>query len=328
MARAARAQLADMRAMEEQTFRQQMHGGRFYGAGIVGAGATPSMGLSQFRGGGGKCPECHRKRCMCEESSSDEEMEGGRIPNIFGAVGDAASAAAAAAQRAAAAAAARFRPPRVRPPPSSAIVPYNPGQAAFASNSAFRNYALNRIFGRPSTTLATRTPGVMKPYSPAEAAARVAAARAAGETNQTVAAKLARMGITPARVAAALALGIPALALAIYFGEIDGDGAAGDSGFYDPDVDGPGTTPPPPPPPPPPPGDNGTRGPRGPRGRRATGEGVATGNLADEYYAAQMMGAGRPRRSNARAQIVRKVMREQGLSLPAASKYVKENGLY
>jgi hypothetical protein len=170
----------------------------------------------------------------------------------------------------------------------------------------------------------------MKPYSPAEAAARVAAARAAGETNQTVAAKLARMGITPARVAAALALGIPALALAIYFGEIDGDG---DPGYYYPPPD----TPPPPPPPPGDddpdgpggPGDNGTRGPRGPRGRRATGEGVATGNLADQYYAAQMMGAGRrPRRSNPRAAIVKRIMREKGLSLPAASKYVKENGLY
>lgn len=315
--------MADMRAMEEQTYRQQMHGGAFHGAGIVGAGATPSMGLSQFRGGAShKCPDCRRKRCMCEESSSDEEMEGGAgLSGLFGAVGDAASAAIRNLRNL------RNIRPTVPRPSSSAIVPYNPGQAAFTSNSAFRNYALNRIFAQPSTTLATRTPGTLKPYSAAEAAARVRAAQAAGETNVTVAQKLARMGITPARVAAALALGIPAIALAIYFGEIDGT-----------DPDGGPFIPPPPPPPPPPggpggpggPGDTGVpRGPRGPRGRRATGEGVATGNLADAYYAAQMMGAGKkPRRPNPRAAIVRDVMREKGLSLPAASKYVKENGLY
>ena len=36
----------------------------------------------------------------------------------------------------------------------------------------------------------------------------------------------------------------------------------------------------------------------------------------------------KPARSNARNEIVRKVMREKSLSLPAASKYVKEHGLY
>jgi hypothetical protein len=325
MARAARAQLADMRAMEEQTFRQQMHGGQFYGAGMVGAGATPSMGLSQFRGGGGKCPDCRRKRCVCDDSSSDEDMEGGAgLSGILGSIGDAAAAAVRGLRNIRG-----VRTPVVPRPTSNALVPYNPGQAAFTSNSAFRNYALNRIFNRPSTALATRTPGVMKPYSPEEAAARIRAAQAAGETNESVAARLARMGITPARVKAALALGIPAIALAIYFAEIDGDG--GDAGYYDPGTGGPGGPGGPGPGGPGPGGPGGpggTGGPRGPRGRRATGEGVATGNLADQYYAAQMMGAGRPRRTNARAEIVRKVMREQGLSLPAASKYVKENGLY
>jgi hypothetical protein len=37
---------------------------------------------------------------------------------------------------------------------------------------------------------------------------------------------------------------------------------------------------------------------------------------------------GRKRKPSARGEIVKKVMREQGLSLPQASKYVKENGLY
>ena len=339
MARAARAQMADMRAIEEQMARQQMHGGQFYGA-----GATPSMGLSQFRGGAShKCPECRRKRCVCDESSSDEDMEGGRtFGSLIGAVGDAASAAVRRLRG--------VRGVRPAPPPTStALVPYNMGQAAFTTNSAFRNYALNRIFNRPSTALAVRTPGTLKPYSPAEAAARIRAAQAAGETNQTVAARLSRMGVTPARVAAALALGIPAIALAIYFSEVDGTDPD-DPGYYDPGAGGPDG--------PDGPGGVVPYGPGGPgRGRRATGEGVATGNLADEYFAAQRLGAGRSggfkppshlteaqkaeayrlnaererekrRRTNPRAMLVGKIMREQGLSLPAASKFVKENGLY
>ena len=368
MARQARAQLADMRAMEEQAARQQMHGGQFYGA-----GATPSMGLSQFRGGAShKCPDCRRKKCVCEESSSDEEMAGGAgLASLYGLVGDATSAVIRGIRG--------IRgirsTPRIPPSqPGSALVPYNPGQAAFTSNSAFRNYALNRMFNQPSTALAVRQPGVLKVYSPDEAAARIRAAQAAGETNATVAQRLARMGVTPARVSAALALGIPAIALAIYFSEVDGDP---DAGYYNPGTVGPG----------PGPGGPGGGDPDDPdipgtgnvtrrtRGRRATGEGVATGNLADEYYAAQMMGSGRGgarppkgatlaqqealnkrfaqmnsgarerafmeslrRRfsgrgggksgSNPRAEIVKQVMREQGLSLPAASKYVKDNGLY
>jgi hypothetical protein len=53
---------------------------------------------------------------------------------------------------------------------------------------------------------------------------------------------------------------------------------------------------------------------------------LQTGNLPDRYRQ-QRVGAGR-RRANPRAAIVSKVMREQGLSLPAASRYVKEHGLY
>lgn len=329
MARAARANLADMRAIEEQSYRQQMHGGAFHGAGMVGAGATPSMGLSQFRGGAShKCPECRRKRCVCEESSSDEEMEGGSwFTGLLGAVGDAATGAVRAVRGI------RGAVPRVPVATSSDLVRYNPVQAAFTANSGFRNAVLQNAFSTPSTALVTRATGQLKPYSAAEAAARVRAAQAAGETAETVAAKLARMGITPARVAAALAIGIPAITLAAYFGEQD---AAGDSGFYYPDAGPDATTPA---------GPAGPRGPiidvappevpmplptgpRGRRGRLATGEGVATSNLADEYYASQRMGAGKPRRQNARAALVGKIMREKGLSLPAASKYVKENGLY
>jgi hypothetical protein len=321
--------------------RQQMHGGQFYGAGMVGAGATPSMGLSQFRGGAShKCPSCCRKRCVCEESSSDEEnMEGGAVfSNLAGMFGDVAAAATRGLRglRGLRGVRTAARPVAT----STELVPFNPVQAAFTTNSRFRNAVLADAFG--SRALVPRATGALKPYNAAEAAARIRAAQAAGETTQTVAARLARMGITPARVAAALALGIPAITLAAYFGDVDGvDG--GDPGYFQPPEEPPpgngdpdhGDPPwvfyPPPPtyPEEPPLGPGGI--PRGRRGRFATGEGVATGNLADEYFAAQRRGSGkqqRARRSNPRAAIVSKVMRERGLNLPAASRYVKEHGLY
>ena len=67
MARAARLELADLRAMEEQTRREEMRGGKqFYGA-----GATPSMGVSQFKGG-------RKSRKVVEfEPEEDDEMRGG-----------------------------------------------------------------------------------------------------------------------------------------------------------------------------------------------------------------------------------------------------------
>ena len=58
MARLAGKARGDVRAMEEQMERHNP---------VSGRGATPSMGLSQFRGG----------MSGCGESESDEEMEGG-----------------------------------------------------------------------------------------------------------------------------------------------------------------------------------------------------------------------------------------------------------
>jgi len=334
--------MADARAIEEQIHRQQMHGGQFYGAGMVGAGATPSMGLSQFRGGAShKCPACRRKRCVCEESSSDGDMEGGAFySGIANFIGDAAAAASRAVRGIRGA---------VKPVvTSSTLVPYNPVQAAFTANSGFRNAVLANAFG--SRALVPRVTGALKPYNAAEAAARIRAAQAAGETTQTVAARLAKMGITPSRVAAALALGIPAITLAYYFAE-DMSNNDADAGYFDPPYSNPGEPDPqrpeepyvvpggpggptidpglPPTYPEEPPLGPGGRPPRG--SRYATGEGVATGNLADQYFAAQRRGSGKqqqPRRSNPRAAIVSKVMREKGLNLPAASRYVKEHGLY
>lgn len=69
MARIAGKMRADMRAMEEQRERHNP---------VRGRGATPSMGLSQFRGGA----------YGCGDSESDEEMEGGgplsSIAGMFG----------------------------------------------------------------------------------------------------------------------------------------------------------------------------------------------------------------------------------------------------
>jgi hypothetical protein len=73
MARSARKQLADMRAMEEEDMRITMRGS---GKHFYGAGATPSMGLSQFRGG--------RKVKYEYETESEDEMEGGQIGSLLG----------------------------------------------------------------------------------------------------------------------------------------------------------------------------------------------------------------------------------------------------
>lgn len=70
MARKARAALADMRAVEEQAERMNPVNPKKEIGAWTGAGATPSMGLSQFRGGKAKMPPA-----MEPESESDSEDE-------------------------------------------------------------------------------------------------------------------------------------------------------------------------------------------------------------------------------------------------------------
>jgi hypothetical protein len=65
MARRARAALADMRAMEEQAERMNPINPK---KALAGAGATPSMGLSQFRGG-----------AMADSDSEDECVGAGKM---------------------------------------------------------------------------------------------------------------------------------------------------------------------------------------------------------------------------------------------------------
>ena len=68
MARLAGKHRGDMRAMEEQMERHNpVNPKAEMRTGVYGRGATPSMGLSQFRGGG----------TGAGDSESDEEMEGG-----------------------------------------------------------------------------------------------------------------------------------------------------------------------------------------------------------------------------------------------------------
>jgi len=355
MARAARLALADMRATQKEQMREEMHGGAFHGAGMVGGGGVPSMGLSQFRGGakrgcGKHCRGCAKccggnscrgcEMCMDDESSSDEEeMHGGAwyssALNALG-LGARGSAAAAAAARLAASRAATTTTLALRPASNL---------SSLSGIGASRSLASRLGALRPSTALTVRAPGssAAVPYNPEAAAYRLGTSAPA----RTMASRLAAMGITPARVAMALAAGVGIAGLASYFGD------QSDSGYYDEGVGsgprgpgGPGG--PSVPPIQPPGGPGGPGGPSGPSGLPGmTPEEedffLRTGNVPYRYLEGslgQKKRGGRsmrePERSapsksdgrSKRAAIVRKVMSEKGLSLPAASKYVKDNGLY
>jgi hypothetical protein len=186
-ARQARGQLANLRAMAEQSEREEMHGGGYF----HGAGATPSMGLSQFRGG---------RHCV-GGAGTVLRPSGPRI--------------------------------EILPNHPTAIVPYDPMAAAVRTGTRLIPY------GRPGTTI--------KPYSAAEAQARLAALKPKTPVtaSKTIAERLAAMGVTGSRVAAALALGIPLSGLIGYFASgADGTGRGSSGAYYPPTVE-----PPPPPPP-------------------------------------------------------------------------------
>jgi hypothetical protein len=55
---------------------------------------------------------------------------------------------------------------------------------------------------------------------------------------------------------------------------------------------------------------------------------LASGNLPASYFDKKKKKGGAKKAPSGRHAIVSKVMREHGMSLPAASKYVKEHGLY
>jgi hypothetical protein len=154
------------------------------------------------------------------------------------------------------------------------------------------------------------------------------------------------MGVTPARAAAALAAGVAIGNLADYFAN-EAANQSGDSGYYDDyeeKVYMDRTAAPPKGPPMGP-----SQGPYGPppgseyeepkMSKSETAAYLKTGNIPRRFLvgsvaqnlAMQAREGGKSMRRDgrsARAAVVRKVMADQGMSLPAASKYVKEHGLY
>jgi len=361
MARLARKERADMRAMEEQNARVTMRG---RGA-IVGAGATPSMGLSQFRGGGldnvfpfrrrppTRAPISSREALVTlgpnghpanilfgeggydndDSSSSDEEckckMCGGAV--LLPARGAPAGYSARLLPEAPRNALIPYRPP-ARPPtraptaPASsrgALVTLGPSGRPPAYPSMPRSYYEGLYANRPTAPTAK---------APVLSAAQ-----------KTTIARL-------------LAAGVPLAALGAYLGDSVAQSAK-DSGYYDDYVDNTGLG-----------GDMGvgdntglgdnapidlpaapieskpiSEKPAPPKGGPHAGPPpkltkkeikfyLQSGNLPDRFYsdASQrfITGSGKLDGRSARAEVVRKVMRDKGMKLIEASKYVKENGLY
>jgi len=351
-----RRQLADMRAMEEEGQRVEMRGN---GKHFYGAGATPSMGLSQFRGGakprrqmkrhdmhrGGRC-----RQCGCDnDSSSDEDMEGAGVTDIFKGIVSGARGAVGAVGSLGSRLGKFVRPSYV-PRPSAPL-------ASQAANVA--------VDAAPLTSTALTT-GIARPtLSPSQYASYFAAPGASlGSRLGALGSRLGKT-VTTGRVATALALGVPLGMLGAYLS--DTAQQSGDAGYYD-DYSGDMLPPPIPSGPSGGPSDGpfgpggplGPLGPLGPEGPGGPGGPGGTGALPDEILAqltrAQLAAylqsgnlprnmarklvalakrgsgkrapAGRSDGRAARAQIVKRVMRERGVSLMQASSIVKQEGLY
>ena len=350
MARAARAALADARALEEQNMRQQMHGGAFYGAGMrVGGGATPSMGLSQFRGG---------NHCSSQVGSG--------ITSTFASAAARAAAAAATAARAALGIGATEARVAAQVAADARAAAAARAAASRVGQLALADAPVTTLALRPTGALAVRPGAIGQPY---DIALDLRGVKGVAPPTGTIASRLAAMGVTPARLAAALAAGVAFGGLEGYF---QSQGTNQNYGNYDTfEIDttghypgGPGG-----------PVDHGD--PRNPPTGPRTGPSVAPpqpgdlvpgapkrvvaaylrsgnapskyliGNQAYKLALAQREGAisgGRmpPRLHKrhggekkplkegdgrrVRAQKVKEIMAQHGLSLPAASKYLKEHG--
>ena len=370
MARAERAALANMRAMEEQNFREEAHsnasgGGMYGGSRFIGAGATPSMGLSEFRGGrkGAKCNQCHRKKCVCEESSSDEEMEGGNMMSRVlaqmekkappvrranpgmeklvpmnptrGLMGRGKIGGAAPAGMTYRAFAPRVGVPYRGTSGSTAIVPFRPAVSRGRAPVGPLVPYVPRPTVRTPTTLTVKPSGAIKPYNAAEAQFRINNLKPTSKSTMG-----SRARILAGLAATGIALGLSGVALSNYIAEQANANAGPSGGPAEPPVtetpvgrpnapidptiydDG---------------GDGGVYYPDG--GDAGAGDGMSssdlawylqTGNLPDTAYTSGRKGSGKGRSDgrSARAAVVRKVMREKGMSMIEASKYVKANNLY
>ena len=268
--RRQRQELANLRAMEEEEERVYMRG----------AGATPSMGLSEFRGGAKKSGRRRRRA-----QYYDEELEGGFLGALAGLAARALPSIISGVSRVIPAAS-RVIPAAARAP-STAIVPFNAAAAA----------------ARTGTQLATRGPSAITrflPRMPVRAPAVPAVAPAVGTAS--------RLGTIASRLGTAANVAIPAAMAVDYLRSRPSTTATGaDTGFYDDGGMLPGGMPAPEP------------APVAPARR---------GRVAGPVVADTIVGSGRGDGRSARAAIVRKVMRETGMSLPEASRYVKQNGLY
>lgn len=353
MARAARFALADARAMEQESMRSQLHGGAFYGAGMT---------LKEKSDSECDCPGS----CSCREPCGG--AVGGNLASLVSRVGrfvsgvstgvagvaNAGSAAAATARAAAltaARAAAAARTGALTGAPSNALV----------------------VLGSAGYPLATPR----MPLSFYQGLARPAGATGTTVRSGTVAQRLTAMGVTPARVAQALAAGVAAGGLLAYFEGMKSQQPGGMGNFDIFPPLGPATTPPQPPPSQPPgpstlgpsipapgTGTGGVPGLPGLPGLPGRGRGtkaqraqlaafLQSGNLPERYLIGTeadklalavsegLIGSGmkvggktmRPQPSaskpdgrSVRAQLVKSIMAKHGLSLPQASKYLKEYG--
>jgi len=262
MARDQRRALADMRAMEEETARVTMRGSgkaSAYGGQMIGAGATPSMGLSQFRGGAESCvaepkKKGGRRRKQPVEDDEDMELEGG----FFGAIASASRTAAAAAARAAAqrasqaaaqaarqrASQAAMRQPLLTSQQRAAAQVVRPKPTNVPKGSVFQSTPTGtRVVTQPSRT------GVVSAATPAQKAAEAAAARTAANiarskqrlgavaTQQQRTANLTRVGQAAStglsRVGTIANVAIPAYMLADYLRQQQQAQQMGDFGYYD-----------------------------------------------------------------------------------------------
>lgn len=328
--RGARAALADSRALEEQNLRTQMRGaGRF-----IGAGGVPSMGLSQFVGGGydSSDDDCGCKKCMGGRMCGGKVRLGpvrGAPPGYSATILPDVPTNAIIPYR-----------PTTRPGPrgpSQAIVPLGPSGRPLAKpalpQSYYQQLFNQKTSGRP--TASARGPA--KPLSKSALTARAGALMAAGLSLAAITAILAQEAAA---------------------GSFGSSGNAGeDAGYYDdyvePDADGDGI----------PDSQDPDFGPSGdvygpggvfdgpgmpsgpmPSGPMPSGpvSGLSqsevrfylqSGNLPDRFYAGprSRRGAGKKPATGRRAEraaIVRKVMADKGMKLIEASRYVKANNLY
>jgi len=326
MARFNRSILADMRAMEKQTRREVLRPGMIPsnmplvgrqgslasmegGGAMVGGGATPSMGLSQFRGGG-------------HSSDGIYKMEGGALIRLN---------------------MVEESPGVYRAPKEPTWYDDVTHGIFTASETQLTQYhppdAL--VNGEPPI-YGTRTSTALDTYDPIFAAtqARMAAEHAAVGKPPAALGQLTKIAL------AALAIGAPIAALAGILSAVN-QGASAPPLTTAPSetTTSPRPTVPPvisPRPTLPVVSKNPTRGgpgkglPVGPSGSPLSPNHLAwylqTGNLPQNYYesapVSRHRGGAKVDGRSARAEIVRKVMSEKGMKMIEASKYVKAHGLY